>query len=157
LLLLAAAEPVGDPALLWRAAQQLGIPETAGNAVESEGLLKLDGGVVFRHPLVRSAVYGAAEPSERREVHRALADVTDPQIDPDRHAWHRAQAASMPDEEVATELEHSAARAQARGGFAAAVAFLERAATLTPAPVRRAQRALVAALYEGGWSVNTVG
>ena len=145
LLLLAAAEPVGDPALLWRAAQQLGIPETAAHAVESEGMLTLDGGVVFRHPLVRSAVYGAAEPSERREAHRALADATDPRIDPDRRAWHRAQAASVPDEEVATELERSAARAQARGGFAAAAAFLERAAALTPAPVRRAQRALEAA------------
>jgi DNA-binding CsgD family transcriptional regulator len=145
LLLLAAAEPVGDAALLWRAAQQLGIPETAAHAAESEGLLTLDGGVVFRHPLVRSAVYGAAEPSERREAHRAIADATDPQLDPDRRAWHRAQAASVPDEEVATELERSAARAQARGGFAAAAAFLERAAKLTPAPVRRAQRALVAA------------
>jgi hypothetical protein len=145
LLLLAAAEPVGDPALLWRAAQQLGIPETAALAVESEGLLTLDGAVAFRHPLVRSAVYRAAEPNERREAHRALADATDPQIDPDRRAWHRAQAVSVPDEEVAAELERSAARAQARGGFAAAAAFLERAATLTPAPVRRAQRALVAA------------
>jgi DNA-binding CsgD family transcriptional regulator len=145
LLLLAAAEPVGDPALLWRAAQQLGIPETAGHAVESEGLLVLDGAVVFRHPLVRSAVYGAAEPSERREVHRALADATDPLIDPDRRAWHRAQAASVPDDDVATELERSAARAQARGGFAAAAAFLERAATLTPDPAHRARRALVAA------------
>jgi DNA-binding CsgD family transcriptional regulator len=145
LLLLAAAEPVGDPALLWRAARQLGIPQTAAEAVESEGLLTLDGSIVFRHPLVRSAVYGAAEPSERREVHRALAEATDPQLDPDRRAWHRAQAASVPDEEVAGELERSAARAQARGGFAAAAAFLERAAILTPAPVRRAQRALVAA------------
>jgi len=145
LLLLAAAEPVGDPALLWRAAQQLGIPETAAHTAESEGLLTLDGAVVFRHPLVRSAVYGAAEPKERREAHRALADATDPQIDPDRRAWHRAQAASVPDEELAGELERSAARAQARGGFAAAAAFLERAAALTPAPVRRAQRALVAA------------
>jgi DNA-binding CsgD family transcriptional regulator len=145
LLLLAAAEPVGDPGLLWRAAQQLGIPETAAHAVESEGLLKLDGAVVFRHPLVRSAVYGAADPNERREAHRALAAATDPDIDPDRRAWHRAQAVSVPDEEVADELERSAARAQARGGFAAAAAFLERAAMLTPAPVRRAQRALVAA------------
>ena len=84
LLLLAAAEPLGDPALLWRAAPQLGIPETAAHAVESEGLLMLDGAVMFRHPLVRSAVYGAAEPNERREAHRALADATDPQIDPDR-------------------------------------------------------------------------
>jgi DNA-binding CsgD family transcriptional regulator len=145
LLLLAAAEPVGDPALLWRAAQQLGIPETAAHAAESDGLLVLDGAVAFRHPLVRSAVYGAAEPNERREAHRALAGATDPLIDPDRRAWHRAQAASVPDEEVATELERSAVRAQARGGFAAAAAFLERAAALTPASVRRAQRSLVAA------------
>jgi DNA-binding CsgD family transcriptional regulator len=145
LLLLAAAEPVGDPALLWRAAQQLGIPETAAHAVESEGLLKLDGAVAFRHPLVRSAVYGAADANQRREAHRALAAATDPDLDPDRRAWHLAQAASVPDEEVADELERSAARAQARGGFAAAAAFLERAAMLTPAPARRAQRALVAA------------
>jgi DNA-binding CsgD family transcriptional regulator len=145
LLLLAAAEPVGDPALLWRAARQLAIPETAAHAVESAGLLTLDGAVAFRHPLVRSAVYGAAEPSERRQAHGALADATDPRVDPDRRAWHRAQAASVPDEEVATELERSAARAQARGGFGAAAAFLERAAMLTPDPVLRSRRALVAA------------
>ena len=145
LLLLAAAEPLGDPALLWRAAQQLGIQETAAHAVESEGLLTLDGTVTFRHPLVRSAVYGAAEPNERRAVHRALADATDPVIDPDRRAWHRAQALSAPDEDVASDLEHSAERAQGRGGFAAAAAFLARAATLTPDPARRARRVLVAA------------
>jgi tetratricopeptide (TPR) repeat protein len=145
LLLLAAAEPVGDLALLWRAARQLGIPETAAHTVESEGLLTLDGAVAFRHPLVRSAVYGAAEPNARRDVHRALANATDPHIDPDRRAWHRAQTASVPDEEVAAELERSAARAQARGGFAAAAAFRERAAILSPAPVRRARRSLVAA------------
>jgi DNA-binding CsgD family transcriptional regulator len=145
LLLLAAAEPVGDPALLWRAARQLEIPETAARAVELAGLLKLDGAVAFRHPLVRSAVYGAADADQRREAHRALAATTDPDLDPDRRAWHRAQAASVPDEEVAGELERSAARAQARGGFAAAAAFLERAATLTPEPIRRAQRALIAA------------
>ena len=145
LLLLAAADPLGDPALVWRAAQGLGIPESAAHAVESEGLLSLEEVVAFRHPLVRSAVYGAAAPNERHEAHRALAEATDPQIDPDRRAWHRAQAASVPDEELASELERSAARAQARGGFAAAAAFLERAATLTPAPARRAQRALVAA------------
>ena len=145
LLLLAAAEPVGDLALLWRAAQQVGIPETAARAVEAEGLLTLDGAVVFRHPLVRSAVYGAAEPNERREAHRALADAIDPQLDPDRRAWHGAQAASVPDEELAGELERSAGRAQARGGLAAAAAFLERAVTLTPEPSHRARRALAAA------------
>jgi DNA-binding CsgD family transcriptional regulator len=145
LLLLAAAEPLGDPALLWRAAKQLGIPESAAQAVELEGLLRLDGAVTFRHPLVRSAVYGAAQPTERREVHRALADATDREIDPDRRAWHRAQAAATPDEDVAAELERSAERAQARGGFAAAAAFLERAAGLTPDESRRSGRALAAA------------
>jgi DNA-binding CsgD family transcriptional regulator len=145
LLLLAAADPLGDPALLWRAAQRLEIPETATLALESEGLLTIDGAVTFRHPLVRSAVYEAAEPSERREAHRALSEATDPQIDPDRRAWHRAQAAFGPDEQVAVELERSAERAQARGGLAAAAAFLERAATLTPAPEHRAQRTLAAA------------
>jgi DNA-binding CsgD family transcriptional regulator len=145
LLLLAAAEPVGDAALLWRAAQHLGISETVVHAAEAEGLLTLDGTVVFRHPLVRSAVYSAAEPNERRLAHSALADATDPLIDPDRRAWHRAQAASLPDEEIASELERSAAHALARGGYAAAAAFLERSATLTPVPARRAQRTLAAA------------
>ena len=145
LVLLAAAEPLGDPALLWRAAQQLGIPETAAQAAELEGLLRLDGAVTFRHPLVRSAVYGAAEPTERRKVHLALAEATDREIDPDRRAWHRAQAAASPDEDVAAELELSAARAQARGGFAAAAAFLERATELTPEESRRSRRALAAA------------
>jgi DNA-binding CsgD family transcriptional regulator len=145
LLLLAAADPTGDAALVWRASKELGIAETAAQAVESGGLLVLDGAVVFRHPLVRSAVYGAVEPNERRDAHRALAEATDPQVDPDRRAWHLAQAASAPDEQIASELERSAERAQARGGFAAAAAFLERAAALTPEPARRAQRTLVAA------------
>ncbi|HZN56622.1 MAG TPA: AAA family ATPase, partial [Planctomycetota bacterium] len=145
LLLLAAAEPLGDPVLLWRAAEQFGIPEEAAQAIESEGLLRLEGAVIFRHPLVRSAIYGAAEPNERREVHRALAEATDPETDPDRRAWHRAQGASIPDEGIAADLERSAARAQARGGFAAAAAFLERAVELSPDPSRRAQRALAAA------------
>jgi DNA-binding CsgD family transcriptional regulator len=145
LLLLAAADPAGDLPLLWRAAQRLGIPESAAQALESEGMLTLDAGVVFRHPLVRSAVYRASEPSERSEVHRALAAAIDPQTDPDRRAWHRGQAASMPDEDVAADLERSAARAQARGGFAAAAAFLERSSTLTLDPGRRAGRALAAA------------
>lgn len=145
LLLLAAAEPLGDPALLWRAARQLGISETAAHTLEQEGLLTLDGSVTFRHPLVRSAVYGSADPNDRREVHRALADATDPQTDADRRAWHRAQATSAPDEQVASKLEKSAARAQSRGGFAAAAAFLERSSELTVKPAARASRALVAA------------
>ncbi|HWX52196.1 MAG TPA: AAA family ATPase, partial [Solirubrobacteraceae bacterium] len=145
LLLVAAADPVGDTALVWRAARQLGIPESVVEAVETEGLLELDPRVVFRHPLVRSAVYRAAGLKERRAVHRALAEATDPEIDPDRRAWHQAQAASMPDEDVAAELERSAGRAQARGGLAAVAAFLERSAALTPEPTRRVQRLLAAA------------
>jgi DNA-binding CsgD family transcriptional regulator len=145
LLLLAAADPVGDPALVWKAARQLGIPEAAAEIVQSEGLLVLGARVAFRHPLVRSAVYRGAAPDQRREVHRALAEATDPQTDPDRRAWHRAQATSIPDEEVAADLERSAARAQARGGLAAAAAFLERATALTPEASHRSGRALAAA------------
>ncbi len=145
LLLVAAADPVGDPALVWRAAERLGIPESAADTVESEELLGFGPRVVFRHPLVRSAVYRAATPNERRGVHRALAESTDPEFDPDRRAWHRAQAAQKPDEKVAAELEDSAARAQARGGYAAAAAFLERATELTPEASQRSGRALAAA------------
>jgi len=145
LLLLAAAEPVGDPAVLWRAGELFGIPESAVDIVESDGLLVLGPPVAFRHPLVRSAVYAAVEPNERREIHRALAEATDPKLDPDRRAWHRAQAAAGPDEDVAAELERSATRAQARGGVAAVAAFLERAAALTPEPTHRARRLLAAA------------
>ena len=145
LLLIAAADPTGDAALEWRAAESLGITGASPHTLESDGLLAFNAGVVFRHPLVRSAVYRAAGPGERSEVHRALAEATDPAVDPDRRAWHRAQAASGPDEEVAAELERSAARAQARGGLAAAAAFLERASALTIDPARRASRALAAA------------
>src|SRR6202023_763692 len=130
LLLVAAADPVGDTALIWRAARLLGIPESVVEAVEAEDLLELGARVVFRHPLVGSAVYRAAGLKERRALTRALAEAPDREIDPDRRAWHRAQAASMPDEDVAAELERSAGRAQARGGLAAVAAFLERAAAL---------------------------
>jgi DNA-binding CsgD family transcriptional regulator len=144
-LLLAAADPLGDPALVWRAAQRLGITESVAEAVEGAGLLDVGARVVFRHPLVRSAIYRAAGLKERRTIHRALAQATDPQIDPDRRAWHWAQTTSMPDEDIAAELERSAGRAQSRGGFAAVAAFLERAAALTPEPRRRSQRLLAAA------------
>jgi DNA-binding CsgD family transcriptional regulator len=145
LLLIAASDPTGDPALVWRAALQLEIPESVAENIEAEDLLELGVRVVFLHPLVRSAVYRAARPRERRAVHRALAEATDSEIDPDRRAWHRAQAAPMPDEDVAAELERSAGRAQARGGLAAVAAFLESAAALTPEPAHRAQRLLAAA------------
>jgi DNA-binding CsgD family transcriptional regulator/tetratricopeptide (TPR) repeat protein len=145
LLLLAGAEPVGDPALLWRAAGPLGIATTAAPPVEEAGLVEFGARVRFRHPLVRSAVYQAASPQERRQVHGALAEAIDPALDPDRRAWHRAHAVLGPDEDVAAELERSAERAQARGGVAAAAAFLERATSLTADPARRANRALAAA------------
>jgi DNA-binding CsgD family transcriptional regulator len=145
LLLVAAAEPVGDPLLVWRAAEQLGIGTAAATPAAEAGLLEVGSRVLFRHPLVRSAVYRSAPLEHRQDVHRALAEATDPQLDPDRRAWHRAQAAPGPDDDVAAELEQSAGRAQARGGLAAAAAFLERAAMLTRDPDRRAQRLLAAA------------
>jgi DNA-binding CsgD family transcriptional regulator/tetratricopeptide (TPR) repeat protein len=145
LLLLAAAEPLGDSVLLLRAADRLGIKAEAADAAESEGLVEFCVQVTFRHPLVRSAIYRSASPEQRREVHHALAEATDPQLDPDRRAWHFAQAAPGADEEVASELERCAERAQARGGLAAAAAFLERSAALTLEPGRRAGRALAAA------------
>jgi DNA-binding CsgD family transcriptional regulator len=142
-LLVAAAEPVGDPMLLWRAAERLGINLQA--ASETDGLLAIGARVTFRHPLVRSAVYRAASPENRQAVHRALADATDPEVDPDRRAWHLAQATLGFDEDVASELERSSDRAMARGGLAAGAAFLERAAALTAEPTLRATRALAAA------------
>jgi DNA-binding CsgD family transcriptional regulator len=143
LLLVAAAEPVGDPLLLQRASKRLGIDEAAVDA--TDGLLDLDARVTFRHPLVRSAAYRSAEAPQRRAAHLALAESTDDGVDPDRHAWHLAAAAAGPDEEVALELERSADRAEARGGLAAAAAFLQRAVALTGDPSRRADRALAAA------------
>jgi DNA-binding CsgD family transcriptional regulator len=143
-LLVAAAEPVGDPLVLWRATERLSIDASAA-ANETNGLLSVEPRVRFRHPLVRSTVYRAASPQERQAAHKALAEATDREIDPDRRAWHLAMAAAGPDEDVALELERSADRAQARGGVAAAAAFLQRAVTLTADPGRRVERALAAA------------
>ena len=145
LMLIAAAEPTGDPVLMWRAAGRLGIAASAAEAAQADGLLETGPRVRFRHPLVRSAVYSSASPPERRAAHQALAEVTDPGRDPDRRVWHLAAAAPGPDEEVAAELERSAGRAQARGGMAAAAAFLRRAVELTAEPARRSERAVAAA------------
>ena len=145
LVQLAAADPSGDRSLLWRAARRLGIPVQAGAPAVKAGLVEFGAGVRFRHPLARSAAYRSATIPERQQIHAALAEVTDPAADPDRRAWHRAQAAAGPDEEVAAELERSAGRAQARGGLAAAAAFLERAVLLTADPARHAERTLAAA------------
>jgi DNA-binding CsgD family transcriptional regulator len=145
LVLAAAAEPLGDPVLLHRATETLGINMAAADPAVDAGLLTIGGRVEFAHPLVRSATYRAAAAEDRQRVHRALAIATDPATDPDRRAWHRARATPGPGEEVAAELERSAGRAQARGGVAAAAAFLQRAVALTVDPARRAERALAAA------------
>jgi DNA-binding CsgD family transcriptional regulator len=144
LLLVAAAEPVGDPLLLLRASDSLGI-QTAGADTATHGFLSVGERVTFPHPLVRSAVYRSAAAPERRRAHLALAEVTDRDLDPDRRAWHLAAASAGPDEGIALELELSAGRAQARGGLAAAAAFLQRAVVLTGDPARRVDRALAAA------------
>jgi hypothetical protein len=145
MLQLAAADPSGDRSLVWRAAARLGIPVQAAAPAVEAGLVEFDAQVRFRHPLVRSAVYRSAPFRERQLVHGMLAEVTDPRADPDRRAWHRAKAVPGPAEDVAAELENSAGRAQARGGLAAAAAFLERAVLLTADPARHAERALAAA------------
>ena len=146
LLLVAAADPVGDVTLLWDAAARLGIDMDAADAAEAAGLVEIGARVRFRHPLVRSAVYRSVAAKERRLAHRVLADATHAVMDPDRRAWHRAHGAAGPDEAVAAELERSAARARARGGAAASAAFLERAASLTPDAGHRAGRSLAAAV-----------
>jgi DNA-binding CsgD family transcriptional regulator len=146
LVLTAAAEPLGDPLLLHRAVETLGLDLAAADPAVDAGLLDVSGRVRFAHPLVRSAAYRAAAADERHRVHHALAEATNPESDPDRRAWHRAQATSAPDEEIAAELERSASRAQSRGGLAAAAAFLTRATELTPGPTQRMRRAVDAAL-----------
>jgi DNA-binding CsgD family transcriptional regulator len=148
ILLTAAAEPLGDAALLHRAAQVLGLPMSAAAPAEGAGLIELGSRVRFRHPLVRTAIYRAATPADRRTVHQALAEATDADLDPDRRAWHRAYAAADVDEDVAAELIGSADRAQRRGGVAAVAEFLRRATELTPDPATRASRALAAAVAE---------
>jgi DNA-binding CsgD family transcriptional regulator len=144
-LLVAAADPAGDPTVLWRAIAELGIPAEAVTPAEADDLIEIRARVAFRHPLLRSAIYRAAHPEERRAGHGALAAATDPEVDPDRRAWHRAHSALAPNDDVADELERSAGRAQRRGGLAAAAAFLERATALTADPARRGARALDAA------------
>lgn len=144
-LLVAAAEPVGDTALLWRALDRLGVHRDAAVAAEATGLVDVGTQLRFRHPMVRSAAYRSMPPDERLAAHRALAEVTDPDADPDRRAWHLARATVGPDEQVAAELEAAAVRARSRGGLVAAGAFLEQAAALTPDPERHADRALAAA------------
>lgn len=145
LLLVAAADPVGDPTLVRAVAERLGIAADAAAAATAAGLFDSRSELAFRHPLVRSVVYREADISDRRRVHAALAAATDPAVDPDRRAWHLAAATIGPDEEVAAALEHSAGRAQARGGLSAAAAFLQRAASLTQDPERRTARTLAAA------------
>ena len=145
LMLVAAADPVGDATLVWRAAQALGIEHDAAAPAAAAQLLEIAARVRFSHPLVRSAVYRSSSAADRQMTHNALAAATDAETDPDRRAWHRAQATSGPDEQVAAELERSAGRAQARGGLAAAAAFLDRSANLTLDPARRGERMLAAA------------
>ena len=145
LLLVAAAEPMGDSALFLRAAAQLDIPIDALAPAEAAFVVEFGPRMRFQHPLARSAAYRAADLTERRAVHRALADATDPESDPDRRAWHAANAAAGPDDAIAADLEASAGRAQSRGGIAAAAAFLERATGLTSDPALRGSRAIAAA------------
>ena len=146
LVLAAAAEPLGDAALLRSAAASLDVDMAAVAPAIDAGLLQIRGRVEFTHPLVRSTTYRAATVEDRYRVHRALADATDAEADPDRHAWHRALATPGLDTEVAAELERSAGRAQSRGGLVAAAAFLTRATELTAEPAGRVRLALAAAV-----------
>ncbi|SNS65286.1 regulatory protein, luxR family [Asanoa hainanensis] len=145
LVLVAAADPTGDPVLLWRAAEALGIPANAVAPAAAAGLIEIGSQVRFWHPLVRSAIYRTAPDDDRRRAHAALAMATDAEADPARQVWHAAQAVDRPDDEIADRLEQSAGQAQARGGLVAAASFLRRSAELTGDPARRAERNLSAA------------
>lgn len=145
LAVLAAAESTGDASLVWRAAELLGIQHDAVTPAATAGLLDISARVNFRHPLARSAAYRAASPADRQRAHRALAQVIDPKFDPARRAWHRAYGSAGPDDEIAAELEKCAAQAQARGGLAAAAAFLEKSVELTLDAAQRGRRAVAAA------------
>ena len=148
LLLTAAADPTGDPGLLWRTGHDLGFAPSAAAPAEADNLIVVGTAIRFRHPLIRSAIYYSAAPVERRRIHRALAEATDPGRDPDRRAWHLSEATAEPDEGVAADLERAADRATARGGWAASAAFLAQAAVLTPDPGTQARRLLAAAYAE---------
>ena len=145
LLQLAAADPSGDPSAGVAGGGTAGDPGPGIGAGGGAGLVEFGARVRFRHPLVRSAAYRSAPVQQMQEMHRALAEATDPAADPDRRAWHRAQAA--PGRMRTSRRSWSGRRAgrRRRGGLAAAAAFLERAALLTPEPARRAQRLLAAA------------
>ena len=148
LLLTAAADPTGDPGLLWRTGHDLGFSPAAAAPAQAENLIVVGTVIRFRHPLIRSAIYYSAAPIERRRIHRALAGATDPGHDPDRRAWHLSEATAEPDESVAAGLELAAGRATIRGGWAASGAFLARAAVLTPDPGTQGRRLLAAARAE---------
>ena len=145
LLVVAAADPTGEPLLLWQASERLGIPAGAAASAEAAGVLQIATRVRFRHPLMRAAMYRLASPAERCEAHGALADSTGARSDPERRAWHRAHASSAPDERVAAELQRLSRGAAARGGVAAEAQFLRHAAALTPDADGRARRALASA------------
>ena len=148
LLLTAAADPTGDPALLWRAGQHLGFDSRAAGPVEAAELVTIGPTLAFRHPLVRSAIYHGATVLDRQRAHQALAEATDPVSGVDLSAWHRSEAATGPDEAIAMGLEQAAERARRRGGWSATGAYLTRSAVFTPDAAERLRRVLAAAQAE---------
>ena len=145
LLAVAAAEPAASAALVWRAAGKLGIDPEAAATADVGGLAEFTPRVEFRHPLIRSVVYHSMPLRQRRRIHQALAAVADGDERPDRMAWHLGMAAVGPDEAVAARLEQAAGRARERGGYAATVTFLTRAADLSADRGLRGGRLLAAA------------